>query len=243
MTNENQFETLFREVFHKNGLDGYINKKTIRLFSDLTDRMIETNRVMNITALTTPEKIIPLHYADCALIAGRIPENAKVADVGCGGGFPTLPLAILRPDLTITAIDSTEKKVRYVAETAKALGLSVHTCAGRAEELAGQPDFREQFDLVVSRAVARQNILNELCLPLVKVGGQLLTMKGAGGEEEYREAMNSVRLLGGGEARLDSYTLYLTDGEEKRTVITVQKETPTEAKYPRPFGKIKKNPL
>ncbi|MGN1445116.1 MAG: 16S rRNA (guanine(527)-N(7))-methyltransferase RsmG [Eubacteriales bacterium] len=243
MTNENEFETLFREVFHKNGLDGYISEKTIRLFSDLTDRMIETNRVMNITALTTPEKIIPLHYADCALIAGRIPKNARVADVGCGGGFPTLPLAILRPDLTITAIDSTEKKVRYVAETAKALGLSIQTCAGRAEELAGQADFREQFDLVVSRAVARQNILNELSLPLVKVGGQLLTMKGAGGEEEYREAMNSVRLLGGGQARLESYTLYLTDGEEKRTVITVQKETHTDGKYPRPFGKIKKNPL
>ena len=127
MTNENEFETLFQEVFHKNELDAYISEKTIRLFTDLTDRMVETNRVMNITALTTPEKIIPLHYVDCALIAGRIPENAKVADVGCGGGFPTLPLAILRPDLTITAIDSTEKKVRYVAETAKALGLSVHT--------------------------------------------------------------------------------------------------------------------
>jgi 16S rRNA (guanine527-N7)-methyltransferase len=238
-----EFDTLFREVFHRNGLDRYLDERTVNLFSDLTDRMVETNRVMNITALTTPEKIIPLHYADCALIAGRIPAHATVADVGCGGGFPTLPLAILRPDLTITAIDSTEKKVRYVADTATALGLSLRTCAGRAEELAGQPAFREQFDMVVSRAVARQSVLNELCLPLVKVGGQLLTMKGAGGEAEYREAMDGAHRLGGGKTACHSYLLHLTDGEEGRTVITIQKERATDRAYPRPFAKIKKNPL
>ncbi len=241
MTHE--FETLFRDVFSKNGLESYVNEKTVVLFSALTDRMLQVNRVMNLTALDTYEKIIPLHYADCAMMAMRIPQNAKLVDVGCGGGFPTLPLAILRPDLHITAVDSTEKKIRYVADTAMTLGLSIEAVSGRAEELAAQPAFRERFDVAISRAVARLNILDELCLPLVKPGGLFLTMKGSNGREEYEEAESGIRILGGGEAAVEAYPLYLADGEEQRTVISVRKLRSTDSKFPRAYSKMKKNPL
>ena len=113
------FTPLFHAVFRANHLESYTKPAIVDKFRTLTDRLLAVNAVMNLTALDTPEKIIPLHYADCALIADRIPAGATVADVGCGGGFPTFPLAILRPDLHITAIDSTGKKIKYVEETAQ----------------------------------------------------------------------------------------------------------------------------
>ena len=131
-----QFEKLFTEIFRKNGLENYIRNDTVQKFEKLTEIMIRTNAVMNITALTTMEKIIPLHYADCVKIADRIPEGASVIDVGCGGGFPILPLAIVRPDLKITGLDSTDKKVRYVQSTADELELKISTISARAEDAA-----------------------------------------------------------------------------------------------------------
>ena len=147
------FSALFADICVKNGLDSYATPETIAQFEHLTELMLETNRVMNVTALTTLEKIIPLHYADCLKIADRIPEGATVADIGCGGGFPTLPLAMVRPDLTVVGIDSTDKKVRYVNETAARLGISPNTLTAlsmRAEEggsVGGQ--LREKFNIVV----------------------------------------------------------------------------------------------
>ena len=117
------FEKIFSDIFEKNELHAYINDENIEKFWNLTQLMLETNAVMNITAITDIEKIIPLHYADCVKIADLIPQNATVADIGCGGGFPILPLAIVRPDLRLIGIDSTEKKARYVSETAKKTGV------------------------------------------------------------------------------------------------------------------------
>ena len=153
------FREDFVRIFEKNGLESYTTEDHIRKFYDLTDRMVETNKVMNITALTTQDKIIPLHYADCVKAAAYIPQNATVADIGCGGGFPILPLAIVRPDLKLVGIDSTEKKIRYVQSTADALELSVTAISGRAEDLAKDPQYRDGFDVVISRAVARLNVL------------------------------------------------------------------------------------
>ena len=108
------FRELFIRIFEKNGLFSYATEENIRKFHALTDMMIQTNRVMNITALTTEDKIIPLHYADCVKICNLLPEHAKVIDIGCGGGFPLLPLAIVRPDLQLTGLDSTEKKISLI---------------------------------------------------------------------------------------------------------------------------------
>ena len=239
-----QFTAIFADICGKNGLERYVTPKRTAAFEHLTELMLETNRVMNVTALTTLEKIVPLHYADCLKIADRIPEGATVADVGCGGGFPTLPLAIVRPDLTVVGIDSTDKKVRYVQRTAEALGLSnVRTVATRAEELAQDPAYRESFDAVISRAVARLNVLGELCLPLVALGGQFIAMKGAAGQVELEEAAHGISRLGGEIQAADPYQIHLSNESEERVLIVVGKTTPTPREFPRPFGNIKKKPL
>ncbi len=238
------FSTLFAEICDKNDLLHYVTPELTAQFERLTELMLETNRVMNVTALTTLDKIIPLHYADCLKIAISIPEGATVADIGCGGGFPTLPLAIVRPDLTIVGIDSTDKKVRYVQRTADALKLpNVSTLAARAEELAQDASYRESFDIVISRAVARLNVLDELCMPLVKVGGQFIAMKGAAGQVELDEATHGIGRLGGEILAVKRYEIHLSDTSEDRTLIVTAKTTPTPREFPRPFGNIKKKPL
>lgn len=237
------FQSIYEEIFRKNQLDAYIRPDFTEKFEKLTDIMIRQNRVMNVTALTTLEKIIPLHYADCVKIADRIPQNAKVLDIGCGGGFPTLPLAIVRPDLKITGLDSTEKKVRYVQSTADALDLTISTLAGRAEDFAKLPEHRENYDVVISRAVARLNVLNELCIPFVKQGGCFLAMKGMAGMEEFEEAKAGMEKLGGACVEATAYTLVTTEETETRTLLVIQKQQATPSQYPRAFGAMKKNPL
>ncbi len=237
------FKTIFSENFSQNGLSEYVRPEIIEKFYDLTGIMTEVNQVMNLTAIREVEKIIPLHYADCVKIAHLFPQDVTVIDIGCGGGFPTLPLAIVRPDLRLTGVDSTEKKVRYVAETAAALGLNVKTIPGRAEELAQNPEFREKFDCATSRAVARLNILSELCLPFVKIGGKMIVMKGASGQEELDEAQKGIQTLGGGAIEVFNDTLRVQDEQENRFNAVVQKIASTPAKYPRAFGQMKKKPL
>jgi 16S rRNA (guanine527-N7)-methyltransferase len=237
------FETLFRDIFEKNNLENYITDENIRRFEKLTEIMLETNQNMNITAITELEKVIPLHYADCVKVAEYIPQNATVLDVGCGGGYPILPLAIVRPDLRITGLDSTEKKIKYVQKTADLLGLHVQTMAARAEDVAKMSDFRENYDVVIGRAVARLNVLDELCLPFVKIGGRFMAMKGLAGREEYGEAVTGVQRLGGELENLKEYELALLEGSEKRTLITIRKIASTPREFPRTFGAIKKKPL
>lgn len=237
------FREYFIRIFEKNGLQAYSTDENIRKFYDLTVKMVETNKVMNITALTTVDKIVPLHYADCVKAATLIPKNATVADIGCGGGFPILPLAIVRPDLKLVGIDSTEKKIRYVQNTADELGLSVSAISGRAEDLAKQTDYRDHFDVVISRAVARLNVLDELCMPFMKVGGRFIALKGAAGQEELSEAMNGIQKLGGQLQGTDGYSLFTADDEEKRVMVRIDKISATPKEYPRAFGAIKKKPL
>ncbi len=241
--NINLFYEIFIDVFRKNNLEIYLQNSIIEKFATLTDIMLETNAVMNITALTTFEKIIPLHYADCVIAAAHIEKNATVLDVGCGGGFPILPLAIVRPDLKLIGLDSTEKKILYVQRTANTLELPIRTIYGRAEEIARDPAHREKYDIVISRAVARLNILNELCLPLVRPGGTFWAMKGVAGVEERNEAESGCQKLGGIIEHHTEYPLYLTDSVEHRTMIRVNKIIPTPSLYPRSFGIIKKKPL
>ena len=237
------FREYFIRIFQQNGLETYITEENIHKFYDLTVKMVETNKVMNITALTTVDKIIPLHYADCVKAAALIPQKATVADIGCGGGFPILPLAIVRPDLKLVGIDSTEKKIRYVQNTADELGLSVTAISGRAEDLTKQTDYRDYFDVVISRAVARLNVLDELCMPFVKVGGRFIALKGAAGQEELSEAMNGIQKLGGQLQGTDEYSLFTADDEENRVMVRIDKISATPKEYPRAFGTIKKKPL
>ena len=187
-----EFNSILSEIFENNFLSNFISgengEKTLDLFYCFSYTLWETNRSLNLTAVTDTRGIILKHLADSLLISKYIPNGASVIDVGCGGGFPTFPLAIARPDLRITALDSTEKKINFVRDTASKLGLTNITpvCA-RAEELA-KGDMRESFDCATARAVASLPILCELCLPFVKVGGRFVAMKSLKIDDELAAA-------------------------------------------------------
>lgn len=219
------------------GLSDYAADGCTEALETLLKLLLTTNEKFNLTAITDPHEVILRHFADSLTVAGAIPFGACVIDVGCGGGFPCLPLAIARRDLTITALDSTAKKLTFVEAAAEALSLNVTTVAARAEEYA---EGRERYDVAISRAVARMNLLTELCLPLVKVGGRFVAMKGADGMVELAEAEKGIAALGGRVADTQAFTL-LSAGE--RCLITVEKVSPTPAPYPRNWGRIKKKPL
>ena len=249
------YKALHERILRENGLDrflstfenaGDVSRETdpTRLFWDLTERMLSVNEQMNLTAVRDVESVIYLHYADSLMIADAIPEGATLCDVGCGAGFPSLPLAIARPDLSFFALDSTDKKVRYVAETAELLGFGDRFDArsARAEEL-GQGECRERFQCVTARAVSNLRMLSELCLPLVAVGGAFLSMKGANWEAEYKDAENAIRQLGGRLADAREFEIRNGENSEKRCLLVIEKAMPTPAKYPRSWGKIKNKPL
>ena len=242
--NEQSFKAELSKVFKENGLGSYLNIEKSETFLKLTKRMLEENEKYNLTAITEPSKIILNHYADCAVLATRLPKGAKIIDVGCGAGFPTLPLAIVRSDVSILAVDSTEKRVKYVEESAKMLGLTNVSCrVMRAEDGARLPELREKFDFATARAVAELRVLLELCLPYVKVGGQMIAMKGKNAEYELASAKKAIAVLGGKGAKAESVTL--KGGSEILThpLIIIDKKSKTPDAYPRPFAKISKNPL
>ncbi len=219
-----------------------LTDEQIKLFEKLSELLVEQNKTMNLTAITDPDGIAVKHFADSisALSAYDFAENAKVLDVGTGAGFPSIPLLIARPDLEMTMIDSTAKKLKYVASTVEALGLNAEVLHTRAEEAGQNKEYREKFDIVCSRAVAALNVLCEYCLPFVKVGGVFLAMKAAKAQEEIADARNSIKTLGGKIVAEKSFTL--SDGGE-RTIVVIKKISQVPPKYPRVSAQIAKKPL
>jgi len=203
--------------------------------------LVEKNKVMNLTAITEPADIATLHFLDCvALLTLADFKGKTVADIGTGAGFPGMPLRILEPSIHITLLDSLNKRIDFLKEVCDDLGLTDVNCVhGRAEEFAA--DHRESFDIVTSRAVANLQLLSELCLPLVKVGGTFLSMKSVESDEELANAAHAIETLGGAVERTVDYTIPGTD--VKHRLIFIRKIRPTGKKYPRAFAKIKKNPL
>lgn len=203
--------------------------------------VLEKNRVMNLTAITDETEFAEKHLLDsAALLPAADFGGRRVVDVGTGAGFPGVPLRILCPDVRMTLLDSTGKRVEFLRESCEALGLSDVECVcARAEEFAAAR--RERFDLAVSRAVAALPVLCELCLPLVKAGGQFLAMKSTQSDEELEAARRAIETLGGNVARVVDYTIP-PSGLTHR-VIVIDKVKPTPPKYPRAFGQIKKKPL
>ncbi len=239
------FRAALKRAFAENGLNKYLSYERTEQFVQLTARMLEENEKYNLTAIREPEKIALLHYADCVSAAAAFPKGARVVDVGCGAGFPTLPLALVRPDLTIVALDSTEKKVRYVADTAAMLELTnVDARVMRAEEGGNDPALREQFDVATARAVAELRILCELCLPYVKVGGEMIAMKGKNAAFEAAAAKKAISLLGGRLVSLDETPLASsTLGAQSHALVRIAKEKKTPASHPRVYAQISKKPL
>lgn len=214
------------------------------LLYDLMIRMLEVNKSMNLTAITDEKAIILRHFADSVTVSRYIPQNSRIIDVGCGAGFPTLPLAIFRPDLQITALDGTAKRIRYVEETAHLLSLNnVTAIVGRAEEYAQDPLYRERFDVVTARAVAALPMLSELCLGFACVGGKMIAMKAQQAAEETAAAKNAISLCGGVLLEVVSCALVQDDVREERNLVVIQKNATTPKKYPRHFSQISKKPL
>lgn len=219
-----------------------LGEEEISRFDMLAERLIEQNKTMNLTAITEPDEVVIKHFVDSiSLLSAVTPEKgAKVLDLGTGAGFPGIPLLICRPDINLTMVDSTAKKLKYVASTVEALGLNAETLHSRAEEAGKQPEYREQYDIVCSRAVAALNLLCEYCLPFVKVGGIFAAMKSAKADEEIALAKNALKTLGG--KIIDKKTFTLSDGGE-RTIILIKKVSQIPSKYPRPSAQIAKKPL
>jgi 16S rRNA (guanine(527)-N(7))-methyltransferase RsmG len=206
--------------------------------------MLEENEKYNLTAITDTDKIILNHYADCCMLSARLKKNASIIDVGCGAGFPSLPLAIVRPDLKILAVDSTAKRVAYVSESAALLGLDNLTAlAMRAEDGGKSPEYREKFDYATARAVAEMRVLCELTMPFVKVGGQLLAMKGKNAEFELSGAKKAIATLGGRKTTCESVSVKGGDEVLTHPIIIIDKKEKTPQNYPRPFAQISKKPL
>lgn len=233
-----------KELLRENAaiLGTELSGEMLEKFDVLANLLIETNKSMNLTAIKEPDDIVVKHFADSlSLYSAIVPENgAKVLDLGTGAGFPGIPLLIARPDLDLTMLDSTAKKLKYVADTVEALGLRAEVFHTRAEDAGKNPLYREKYDIVCSRAVAALNILSEYCLPFVKVGGTFVAMKSAKADEEIACAKQAIRLLGG--EIIKKKTFFLSDGGE-RTLIIIKKISQTSPKYPRPSAQISKKPL
>ncbi len=238
------FISRLTKIFGDNGFSKFLSLEVSEKFLRLTDRMLEENEKYNLTAITDPDKIILNHYADCAALAARLPKGARIADIGCGAGFPTLPVAILRPDVNILAVDSTAKRIAYVKETAELLGLTnVRAVAMRAEDGGKDPEYRERFDVVTARAVAEMRVLTELCLPYAKVGGQFIAMKGKNAEFELQGAKKAISMLGGRDVKVEEISLKGLGEVLTHPLIVIAKKEKTPASYPRPFAQISKKPL
>lgn len=203
--------------------------------------LIDYNNSFNLTSVTDDKGVLYKHFLDSIAGESLFKGGAKVLDVGSGGGFPAVPLKIVRDDLDVTMLEATGKKCTYLNAVVDKLGLNcVQVINGRAETAARTPEMREKFDAVSARAVARLNILSEYCLPFVAVGGTFIAYKGDAAEE-ISEAEHAVKILGGEIEKVINYELPENSG--KRTLIVIKKVSATPLKYPRGNGKERKNPL
>ena len=200
--------------------------------------VVEQNKVMNLTAITEPEQVAKLHLLDSlSLLTLEDLRGKRMIDVGCGAGFPGVPVKIACPEVKLTLLDSLGKRMQWLETVLPALGVEAECITARAEEAVA--DRRESYDVATSRAVARLNILLELTAPYVKVGGKVLAMKGTAAQEELAEAKNAIARLG---LRVEQVVQFPVDGTA-HTVIVLRKVSPTPPRYPRRYAKIKQSPL
>lgn len=239
--------TTFSQIFTSAATKNNIltpNEDQLQQFYRFTEHLLEVNAHTNLTAIREPVAIIDKHYIDSLLATDLISQGARVLDLGCGPGFPSIPLAIMRPDLEIVALDSTGKKIDFVQKSAEILQLSnLKGVSGRAEDQNLRKTLGK-FDIVISRAVARLNILCELCLPYLKINGQLIALKGAKFEEELTEAANAINILGGETTKIEQKCLLTADNQaETRGTIVIQLKKALPVQYPRAYAAILKKPL
>lgn len=239
---------IISDTLKENSIEAPTDEALAKL-SSFTERLIEVNQQMNLTAITEPKEIAAKHIADSLTCIKHIKPGAKLLDVGSGAGFPAIPIAICRPDVSVTALDSTAKKIRFISDTADILEISnLNVITGRAEELCSKakkdhPLYREKYDVVTARAVARLNVLCELCLPFVKLGGRFISMKSLLASDEIDEARQAIKILGGEIAENVSLSIACDGKELSRSLIIIQKIANTPNNYPRSYSSLNKKPL
>lgn len=205
--------------------------------------LVEWNEKINLTAITDPQGVAVKHFADSLTFFNYIdvPLNSSIIDVGTGAGFPGIVLKIARPDIKLTLLDSLKKRLTFLENVLSELGLEAELIHSRAEDGAQDIDLREGFDFSVSRAVAQLNVLSEYCLPYVRLSGSFVALKGPDADNEIANAKRAMQCLGGKLKATHKFSLNLDGGE--RTIVVIEKNSPTPDKYPRNSGKIKSSPL
>ena len=234
-------EVLLEKAAQEMGIE--LNTRQNTRFQEYMNLLLEWNQKMNLTAITDKDDIVLKHFIDSLTCSEYVKDNHKLADVGTGAGFPGIPLKIfLGNQLEVHLMDSLAKRLKFLDVVIKNLELEkVETIHGRAEDIGANKEYREKYDVVVSRAVANLGVLAEYCIPLVKVGGIMLSMKGGTPEEEADSAKKAIEVLGGKVEAIDKIKLPMSDIVHSILVIRKIKSTPFE--YPRKAGKVDKNPI
>ncbi len=219
-----------------------LSDEAVERFDIYARLLVERNKVMNLTAITESDEIVKKHFVDSLSLLSvvDIPENAKVIDVGTGAGFPGIPLMIARPDLRMTLLDSTRKRLGFIEEVSRETSLEPELLHSRAEDAGKNENYRERYDLATARAVSNLRDLSEYCLPFVKKGGVFAPMKSAKADEEITQAKKAIHVLGG---RIEKKVSFDIGDVGSRTVIIIKKISQTPTKYPRPSAKMAKFPI
>lgn len=219
-----------------------LNEETLDKFDRYAAELIAYNQKVNLTAITDPDEIVVKHFADSLALLHFVSfqKNDTVADVGTGAGFPGVPLLIAGPSLQVTLFDAVNKKLEFLRYLIRELDLQADIVHIRAEEAGRLPEYREQFDFVTARAVAQLRILSEYCLPLVRVGGSFLSMKGSISDEEKTNGIAAFQKLG---AQVYDDVFYHIHNGDERNLIIAKKVSHLSSKYPRNMGQIAKKPL
>ena len=235
---------LNKELFYETIKSFHINvdESTFSRLDKYAEMLIETNKSFNLTAIKEPDDVTVKHFADCLATFKYvdIPENAKIIDVGTGAGFPGLVLKLFRPDIQMTFLDSTKKKLGFIENVLNECGVSGEILHMRAEEAAQLSKYRENFDFATARAVAALPVLSEYCLPFVKVGGTFISMKSAESNEEISEGKKAISILGG---NIEEDIVFDLVENMPRRIIKIKKNSQTPTKYPRPSAQISKKPI
>lgn len=223
-------------------IDIVFTEEQLEQFYNYMNLLIEWNEKINLTAIIEPKEIILKHFIDSLTIIKYMEPNKTLIDIGTGAGFPGIPVKILRKDLKITLLDSLNKRIKFLNEVIEKLSLkNITTTHARIEEYAKNKEYREKFDIATSRAVANLTTLTEYMLPMVKVKGKAICMKGADVDEEMLKSKNSIKILGGKIYKVEEFKL--PKSEYKRNLIIIEKTNTTPNKYPRKPGIPSKDPL
>lgn len=234
----------FRErmIFYAKKSDLVFNEKQLKQFFDYMNLIIEWNEKINLTAITDFEDIILKHFIDSLTINKYLEKNKELADIGTGAGFPGIPIKIYRPDLKITLVDSLKKRINFLNEVILKLELqNIFTIHSRVEDFGKNKLYRENFDYVTARAVANLSVLSEYLVPIVKIGGQCICMKGSDIADELENSINAIKILGGNIEIIDEFIL--PDSDISRNIVIINKERGTPSRYPRKAGVPVKEPL